>query len=130
MTIQPYRAQGANLAVSSRAYILLCRDALLTSFIMQIEDAEMLGALFSHITSKEQIKEFAMALQSLRAPRCKDAVEGARKNQAMAHMADGPEQQKRDEDMKRGVDTHGRFSALFTYDALAEANKWWEARSA
>ena len=90
----------------------------------------MVGALFSHITSKDQIKEFAMALQLLRAPRCKEAVEGARRNQQVAHVADGPEQEKRDEAMKRDANTAALLRNSFTYDVHTEVNAWWKARSA
>lgn len=99
----------------------------------QIEDAEALGALFSHISSKDEIKEIALALQALRAPRCADAVEGARKNQQVAHAADGQEQKARDEALKQSSDGSrdpGRIRAFLAYDARAEVDAWWEARSA
>ncbi|KZT51075.1 FAD/NAD(P)-binding domain-containing protein [Calocera cornea HHB12733] len=118
----PYRAQGAAMAV---------------------EDAAVLGSLLSHISSPAQIPFFLRAYQDLRHARCTDTQAQARLNQLIFHLPDGPEQQARDEDMRRAMEAELGGQALeaegnqnqwadkkkskkqFGYDAEAEAESWW-----
>lgn len=69
-------------------------------------------------------------MDTLRAARCKDAVEGARKNQHLWALADGPEQEARDKALKQSSNGPSHLSSFLAYDALAEANAWWEGRLA
>jgi 2-polyprenyl-6-methoxyphenol hydroxylase-like FAD-dependent oxidoreductase len=50
---------------------------------MAIEDAAVLGKIFSHITSLEQIQPFLEAYQSLRLPRVTKAQSASRAVQKM-----------------------------------------------
>ncbi|KAJ6618774.1 FAD/NAD(P)-binding domain-containing protein [Mycena sp. CBHHK59/15] len=123
----PYRAQGSAMA---------------------IEDAAILGVLFSHITSRKQIPHLLHAYQSLRYPRTTDTQLASRTNQKIFHLPDGAEQEARDESMRQGMEdslreelgeapsdcsvgnanvwadkTKNRIQ--FLYDAEEEAERWW-----
>ncbi|KAJ7326192.1 hypothetical protein DFH08DRAFT_787093 [Mycena albidolilacea] len=123
----PYRAQGAAMA---------------------IEDAAVLGVLFSHITSRRQIQPLLQAYQALRYPRTTDTQLAARLNQKIFHLPDGPEQEARDISMRKGMedmlreargepsreDSSGNANVWadraknrvqFCYDAEVEAERWW-----
>ncbi|EPQ53357.1 FAD/NAD P-binding domain-containing protein [Gloeophyllum trabeum ATCC 11539] len=78
----PYRAQGAAMA---------------------IEDAAVLGNLFSRVSHQSQIKPLLHAYMSLRLPRTADTQNQSRLNQHIFHLPDGPEQEKRDEAMKQAM---------------------------
>ncbi|TFK46276.1 FAD/NAD(P)-binding domain-containing protein [Heliocybe sulcata] len=78
----PYRAQGAAMA---------------------IEDAAVLGNLFSRVSSQAQIKPLLHAYMSLRLPRTAETQASSRLNQHIFHLPDGPEQQARDEAMKKAM---------------------------
>ncbi|KAJ7701904.1 FAD/NAD(P)-binding domain-containing protein [Mycena rosella] len=123
----PYRAQGSAMA---------------------IEDAAVLGVLFSHITSRGQIRPLLEAYQALRHPRTTETQLASRLNQKIFHLPDGPEQEARDLSMRKGMEdslreergepsldgssgnanvwadrTKNRIQ--FCYDAEEEAERWW-----
>ncbi|KAJ6591235.1 hypothetical protein DFH09DRAFT_1139071 [Mycena vulgaris] len=123
----PYRAQGSAMA---------------------IEDAAVLGVLFSHITSRRQIRPFLHAYQALRYPRTTETQLASRLNQKIFHLPDGPEQEARDLSMQKGMldslrEERGEKSPdrslgnanvwadrtknriQFCYDAEEEAERWW-----
>ncbi|KAF7366395.1 FAD/NAD(P)-binding domain-containing protein [Mycena sanguinolenta] len=123
----PYRAQGSAMA---------------------IEDAAVLGVLFSHITSRRQIRPLLWAYQALRYPRTTDTQLASRLNQKIFHLPDGPEQEARDISMREGMESslreeRGEISRddlagnanvwadrpknriQFLYDAEVEAERWW-----
>ena len=115
---------------------------------MAIEDAAVLGNLFSRISHFSQIKPLLYAYENLRLQRTADTQASARLNQRIFHMIDGPEQQERDRLMKeamqmelktlRGehIETQLEGSpnqwadkkknrALFSYDADTVVERWW-----
>ncbi|KAJ7057190.1 hypothetical protein C8F01DRAFT_1372472 [Mycena amicta] len=128
----PYRAQGSAMA---------------------IEDAAYLGILFSHVSSRRQIRPLLEAYQTQRYPRTTETQLAARANQKIFHLPDGPEQEARDISMREGMEDSLReargeapLSRLdpsrsdgnanvwadqrknriqFGYDAEAEAERWW-----
>ncbi|KAJ7173105.1 hypothetical protein C8R43DRAFT_1209402 [Mycena crocata] len=124
----PYRAQGSAMA---------------------IEDAAILGVLFSRITSRRQIRPLLEAYQSLRYPRTTQTQIDSRANQKIFHLPDGPDQEARDLSMQEGMEDtlreeRGEPSVFdgsagnanvwadrtknriqFNYDAEAEAERWW-----
>ncbi|KAF7292753.1 FAD/NAD-P-binding domain-containing protein [Mycena indigotica] len=131
----PYRAQGAAMA---------------------IEDSAYLGILFSHISSRRQIRPLLEAYQAQRYPRTTETQLAARANQKIFHLPDGPEQVARDISMREGMEDSLRearkgvsMSTLdpsrsvgnanvwadqrknqiqFGYDAEAEATRWWNTQ--
>lgn len=113
----PYRAQGAAMA---------------------IEDAAVLGNIFSRLTDSQQIPGFLQSYQSLRLSRTAETQMSSRLNQKIFHLPDGEEQRKRDDEMReamRGGTSEGNSNqwadqtksrALFGYDADEVVNRWWK----
>ncbi|KAI0249405.1 FAD/NAD-P-binding domain-containing protein [Lactifluus subvellereus] len=117
----PYRAQGAAIAV---------------------EDAAVLGALFSYVSSFAQVPALLQAYQDLRLPRATATQESSRLNQKIFHLYDGPEQRARDEAMRAAMAAEIERKPIpdgnpnqwadrtktriqFDYDAYAEVERWW-----
>ncbi|KAF7373894.1 FAD/NAD P-binding domain-containing protein [Mycena sanguinolenta] len=57
---------------------------------MAIEDAAVLGVLFSRVTSRQQVLPLLRAYQNLRYPRTTATQLAARANQKIFHLSDGP----------------------------------------
>ena len=126
--LQPYRAQGAAMA---------------------IEDGAVLGNLLSRISHISQLRPLLKAYQDLRLPRTAEVQESSRLNQRIFHLPDGPEQRQRDDNMRKAMamELSGDSGALrresvgnqnqwadkkksdilFGYDADREVDKWWAA---
>ncbi|KIL59725.1 hypothetical protein M378DRAFT_970132 [Amanita muscaria Koide BX008] len=121
----PYRAQGAAMA---------------------IEDAAVLGNLFSRVTSKSQIPTLLEAYQAIRYERATGTQLTSLSLQKVFHYPDGPEQEARDaamrEEMERtikgeGISNNrdgqnpnawvdkGNKDALLGYDADVAVKEWW-----
>lgn len=116
---------------------------------MAIEDGAVLGNLLSRISHLSQLKPLLEAYQDLRLCRTSVAQESSRLNRNTYNLPDGPEQRERDESMRRAMalqlsgslevfqrdsvadvknSAEGKNSdAMFTYDADAEVDKWWES---
>ncbi|KAF7335898.1 hypothetical protein MSAN_02326800 [Mycena sanguinolenta] len=110
---------------------------------MAIEDAAVLGSLFSRMTSRQQVLPLLHAYQNLRYPRTTATQLAARANQRIFHLSDGPEQEARDSSMRetmedslreeRGEPSRSELAKnakeknriQFCYDAEAEAEQWW-----
>jgi len=128
----PYRAQGAAMAV---------------------EDAAVLGNLFSRITKKSQIHSLLLAYEELRYARATATQQASWSNQRIFHYEDGPEQVARDESMKQAMEVAlrelrgercdpnanaGSANILadqaknieqFSYDADNVVSTWWKQNS-
>lgn len=121
----PYRAQGAAMA---------------------IEDAAVLGNLFSRVSSRVEIKPLLEAYQSLRLPRTAATQTSSTLNQKIFHLSDGNEQRARDMAMRQAMEADSRQEGgvicghngnpnqwadksrniiQFGYDAEAVAEEWW-----
>lgn len=123
----PYRAQGSAIAV---------------------EDAAVLGNLFSRLAHRSQILPLLHAYQSIRYDRATATQISSRLNQHIFHLPDGPQQEKRDQEMRAVMEDASRVargekstlssagnanqwadkeksSIQFGYDADEEADKWW-----
>ncbi len=101
---------------------------------MAIEDAVVLGSLFSHLWTEDQIPTFLNAYQELRQKRCEIVNMGDIKNGMMAVMPDGPEAAARDEVLGHRVDEWDEgmllaqfeeIAEIFGYDAGDAAEEWW-----
>ena len=117
---------------------------------MAIEDAAVLGNLFSRVSHPSQIAPLLRAYEALRLPRTADTQASSRLNQHIFHLPDGPEQAARDADMRRATAVElrrireGRAAgedalsgsanqwadedknmAQFAYDADEAAERWW-----
>ncbi|KAG6852397.1 hypothetical protein C0991_012388 [Blastosporella zonata] len=128
---QPYRAQGAAMAV---------------------EDAAVIGNLFSRVTSLKQVPSLLRAYQQLRHPRTSSMQIASRKNRGVFHFADGPAQEARDASMRASMEVEvqrlrgakaetdvenanvwadrAKIRAQFGYDADAEVEKWRQSEEA
>nr|WJQ78195.1 4-hydroxybenzoate decarboxylase [Panus rudis] len=137
--------------VHSSGRVVLLGDAChpMLGAAMAIEDAAVLGNLFSHLSHPSQIHPLLKAYQDLRYDRTAATQKSSRDNQRIFHYPDGPEQEQRDRDMRRAmakekglplpdgeVDDDMRGNAnqwadkeksriQFGYDADAAADKWW-----
>ncbi|KAG1796649.1 uncharacterized protein HD556DRAFT_1359125 [Suillus plorans] len=123
----PYRAQGSAMA---------------------IEDAAILGNIFSHCSHRSQILPLLHAYQSLRYDRATATQNSSKLNRHIFHQPDGPEQEERDRDMRAAMEDALRVARgekstrvltsnanqwadktksdiQFGYDADEEAEKWW-----
>ncbi|KAF9236355.1 FAD/NAD(P)-binding domain-containing protein [Melanogaster broomeanus] len=127
----PYRAQGSAMAV---------------------EDAAVLGNLFSRLSSRAQIMPLLHAYQTIRHARATETQGSSRLNQHIFHLPDSPEQEQRDAQMRAAMEDalreargepplsisdsstgnanqwadKGKNRIQFGYDADEEAEKWWQ----
>ncbi|KAJ8690578.1 hypothetical protein PTI98_011995 [Pleurotus ostreatus] len=124
----PYRAQGAAMA---------------------IEDAAVLGNLFSRISCKSEIGALSRAYQSIRHPRTTATQQATLRNRDTFHFHDGPAQRARDASMKVAMaealkEYEGEIARMgeqegnanmwadkrkndeqFGYDADEAVDSWW-----
>lgn len=114
-----------------------------------VEDAAVLGAVLSHVSSLAQVPALLQAYQDLRLPRASATQDVSRFNREVFHMPDGPAQRARDEAMRAAtaaeldeegvtppIQTDGnpnqcadrtKIGIQFGYDAYAEVERWWNA---
>ena len=71
---------------------------------MAIEDAAVLGNLLSHLTHPAQLPLLLQAYEDLRLPRTAETQTQSRLNQRIFHLHDGPEQERRDAEMRRAAE--------------------------
>ncbi|KAI6168788.1 FAD/NAD(P)-binding domain-containing protein [Pisolithus thermaeus] len=122
---------------------------------MAIEDAAVLGNLFSRSSSCAQITPLLHAYEAIRYERATNTQAFSRLSKATLHLADGLEQEQRDRKMRAamedalkqaggevfvsGTDTNTKgntehrvnekwIANQFGYDADEEAEKWWHQR--
>lgn len=101
---------------------------------MAVEDGAVLGSLFSHLSSTDQISAFLNAFQELRQRRCAMVDRAVFDNAKMCCLPPGPEADGRDQDLAvKNVDWDDgmlkeqfeEISAIFLYDAGDDAEEWW-----
>ncbi|KAG6836368.1 hypothetical protein H0H93_008729 [Arthromyces matolae] len=108
---------------------------------MTIEDAAVLGKLFSHLRHRDQITNFLWAFQDLRQPRCDSVMTKEAGIVMYMTMPPGQAQQQRDDTMRAKRDAGiGILEAsddieespewveikeVFGYDAEDDADNWW-----
>ncbi|PPQ96666.1 hypothetical protein CVT26_010291 [Gymnopilus dilepis] len=116
----------------------------------KIEDAAVLGSLFARISGVSQIEILLKGYQDLRQRRTAATQRASQANQHRFHIPDGPEQEVRDEAMKKAMEDtlsereeHGNrtdrignksivtdhnkqlASTQFDYDAERAVENWW-----
>ncbi|KAJ7856101.1 FAD/NAD-P-binding domain-containing protein [Mycena olivaceomarginata] len=121
----PYRAQGSAMA---------------------LEDAAVLGNLFSRISDKSQIPQLLDAYEEIRIQRTRSTQEASWSNRTIFHLPDGPAQEARDNSMRSAMgeilngghsgnnghrgnanmwaDREKNFEQ-FSYDPDEAVNQWW-----
>ncbi|KAI6115945.1 hypothetical protein F5141DRAFT_1290502 [Pisolithus sp. B1] len=122
---------------------------------MAIEDAAVLGNLFSRLSSRAQIAPLLHAYEAIRYERATNTQAFSRLSKATLHLPDGLEQEQRDTKMRAamedtlkkaggevvvsGTDTNTkgntdhwnnekRIAIQLGHDADEEAEKWWHQR--
>ncbi|KAI0692644.1 FAD/NAD(P)-binding domain-containing protein [Cytidiella melzeri] len=101
---------------------------------MAVEDAVVLGTLFSHLSSEDQIPRFLYAYEEMRQGRTTQVRERDVSNAAFLRMPPGPEKDARNADFRQArgewddgalkTEFEGLFE-LFGYDAYDAAEEWW-----
>ena len=89
---------------------------------MALEDAAVLGKLFSHLNNKSQIGNFLYAFEDIRQSRCYSSFYDETVLYRFFSMRPGPQQQARDEGLKTTY-AEGRQNLSVSVDA---AGKQWE----
>lgn len=112
---------------------------------MAIEDAAVLGRLFSHLSCLSQVAPLLRAYESLRLPRTAATQASSRLNQHIFHLPDGPDQAARDHAMRAAMEAEKNAGdhegstignpnqwadkeknrVQFGYDADEIAERWW-----
>ncbi len=105
---------------------------------LAVEDAAVLGDLFSRLRSREQIVPFLYGYQELRAERCWQIQQSESANSQSVMLPDGPAQEERDRSMQLAY-TQGSggwdetmfrhlweaIRILFAYDPQEVCQEWW-----
>ncbi|KAA1468828.1 FAD/NAD(P)-binding domain-containing protein [Dentipellis sp. KUC8613] len=105
---------------------------------LAVEDAAVLGTLFSHLRSHEQIATLLYAYQDLRQERAGILNELELSNAGLCWFAPGPERDARNESMRQSRaqgsehwddsalgDQWGVISEVWGYHAVDAAEDWW-----
>ncbi|KAJ7116698.1 hypothetical protein C8R44DRAFT_709019 [Mycena epipterygia] len=108
---------------------------------MAVEDGAVLARLFTHLGSRDQIKQFLWAFQEIRQPRCAAATESETNIMYYTCMPPGEDQEARNQGLRAknaaGIQvlTAGgdqeetpewrEVKEIFGYDAEDEADDWW-----
>ncbi|KAH9942535.1 FAD/NAD-P-binding domain-containing protein [Epithele typhae] len=101
---------------------------------MAVEDATVLGSLFSRITLLDEIPTLLSAYHELRERRAAFGAAADWSNARMLVWPEGPAAAARDEDMRRRKDEWDEgtvkkefeeIAELFLYDAYDAAEEWW-----
>ncbi|KII85133.1 hypothetical protein PLICRDRAFT_45272 [Plicaturopsis crispa FD-325 SS-3] len=108
---------------------------------MGIEDAAMLGSLFSRISSREQISTLLYAYEELRQPRCAETQKSEHERRDFIALPTGPIQELRDQGLRETLKqaaldwddadeeflraTYEAYIIIFAYDAGEMADDWW-----
>jgi salicylate hydroxylase len=105
---------------------------------MVVEDAAVLGDLFSRLRSWDQVPSLMEAYQDLRKNRTEFVAVQCTTNAEITWMGPGPEREARNkvmgENMNRGLDDWdesmiqdqwNEISDVFSYDAIEAAADWW-----
>ncbi|KAI6011791.1 hypothetical protein EDC04DRAFT_2609745 [Pisolithus marmoratus] len=107
-----------------------------------IEDAAVLGNLFSHLSSRAQIAPLLHSYEAVRYDRATDTQTFSHFNKGIFHLPDGPEQEQRDRKMRAAMEdvsvdntdpnTQGKTNQRkekdaiqFGYNADEAAEVWW-----
>ncbi|OBZ73516.1 3-hydroxybenzoate 6-hydroxylase 1 [Grifola frondosa] len=133
--------QGVEEWMDETCRIVLLGDAAHPSFPggthcagMAVEDAAVLGTLFSHLRTMDQVPSFFGAYQEMRQRRCSSVNLADLANAKLVAMPPGPQADARNENMMRTADDwdEGTLKAqfediaeIFGYDAGDAAEEWW-----
>ncbi|KAL0063329.1 hypothetical protein AAF712_009824 [Marasmius tenuissimus] len=89
---------------------------------MAVEDAAVLGVLFSKIESVTEIPDLLRAYQVIRAPRTAATLHASLLNRTTFHLPDGADQERRDQSMKASMEDALRRDTRSEH--VGNANQW------
>ncbi|TQN64249.1 FAD-dependent monooxygenase OpS4 [Colletotrichum shisoi] len=89
------------------------------------EDAGVLGAIFSQPVRPDQIPDALRVFEEVRRPRASDVRHRTLDQKAMFALADGPEQEERDVQLRSGAD-YRLFEWLWDYNAVQDGQEAWK----
>lgn len=108
---------------------------------LALEDAVVLGGLFSRLTDRRHIKRLLNAYQEIRQPRCDNIQQQELHKLAVVSIPSGPEQEARDDAMRKEkeyakeklenslddeyLQTIWEEFQVYVYDAFDEVESWW-----
>ncbi|KAI0692489.1 FAD/NAD(P)-binding domain-containing protein [Cytidiella melzeri] len=101
---------------------------------MALEDAVVLGTLFSHLSSMDQVPTFLYAYEEIRIARTTKVRERDVSNAVFLRLPPGPEREERNDSVRHARDEWDNGSLktefeglamLFAYDAYDAAEEWW-----
>jgi salicylate hydroxylase len=114
-----------------------------TGFKYQVEDAAVLGVLFSHLSSDDQMIPLLRGYQRLRYDRTAQTQRDALANHSIFRLDDGPKQEERNRSMRAAMEVaftqeqdemdgnaniwadKKKSQSQFSYDAEVEAEQWY-----
>lgn len=105
---------------------------------MALEDAAVLGVLFSHLGAREDIPAALEGFEALRRPRISKVRSESLKMREVLSLDDGLEQCQRDEQLLSNIacDTNPHYllnpglkAQLFAFDVCVDAERWWTGHS-
>ena len=107
---------------------------------MCMEDAAVLGKLFSHLKSEDQIANILWGFQDVRQERCRMALQRELQRAELFTLQKGPEQEMRDDNLRQMGNNfesageafyslHSREEprVLFAYDCEDQGEEWWQS---
>ena len=89
------------------------------------EDAGVLGAIFSQSVRRDQIPDALRVFEEVRKPRASDVRHRTLDQKAMFALADGPDQEERDANLRAGAD-YRLFQWLWGYNAAESGREAWK----
>jgi salicylate hydroxylase len=104
---------------------------------LAVEDAAVLGTLFSRLREWEQVPLFLQAYQELRQPRCNAVHLSELSHAALTWLPPGPERDLRNAQMRQSMQSKEHWddkrlrqqwdeiSETFGYSAREAAEAWW-----
>ncbi|THH33404.1 hypothetical protein EUX98_g713 [Antrodiella citrinella] len=93
---------------------------------MAFEDAAVLGKLFGHLSSKDQIGNFLYAFEDIRQTRCYSSFQDDVALYRFLAMPPGPNQRERDARLKESTREEGKEEGLDAVEDTSMARKQWE----
>lgn len=108
---------------------------------MAVEDAVVLGSLFSKLKSRDHIKRYLGAYQEMRQKRCQDVLIWGTNKVEFCTLPPGPRRDTRDDSMRMAMrrkqqdwtesdenylrESWEELKDVFGYNAFEEADTWW-----
>lgn len=129
-----------NLTKPQLSQFILSKPCGTYNAALALEDAAVLGSIFSRLSSRDHIINFLGAFQEIRQRRCKVMKVVEYCSIVFLSLPPGPERETREAGMRAGLNRHDldwidnegivreqweEYAGNFGYDAFEEADTWW-----